>query len=390
MAEEIIDSTFLNTYRSDLDELEKHRFGEDEPAMAEEAELDPQLAEELRAFMDADDTRAAEAIVNALNQRQRRVFDIFIAYFQRQPLENGRDISQHCRTSSGSSVAQLCAVLTGVAGTGKSYVVRLLIAKLRALGFGILVCGSSGVAALNVGGRTIHSLFTLSLDLEWQIKEHTTLWWMIRTADMIIVDEFSLLSNKLLHTLHDVLHKVRRDKRNPFGGITVLLVGYPLQLPAVDLDIFDSALFRNHFVPFVLTDVMRQDDAHFINLLNRVRIGEESDEDHLILQQRIAPNSCVSLQDLEDAPMLVGRRNAMNRWNEHFMAQLGSSIVTFNASYVDMGGAPTNQAMCDYINSRNRRVLPKQVCVAAGMRARLIRNVSIENRLVNSTLVVIK
>ena len=72
------------------------------------------------------------------------------------------------------------------------------------------------------------------------------------------------------------------------------------------------------------------------------------------------------------------------------MAQLGSTIVAFDASYVDMGGAPTNQAMCDYINSRNRRVLPQQVCVAAGKRARLIRNVSIENRLVNSTLVVIK
>ena len=67
----------------------------------------------------------------------------------------------------------------------------------------------------------------------------------------------------------------------------------------------------------------------------------------------------------------------MHRWNEHFMAQLGSNIVTFNATYVDMGGAPTHQAMCDYINSRNRRVLPQRVFVAAGMRARLIRNVSI-------------
>ena len=59
MAEEIIDSTFFNTYMSDLDELEKHRFGEDEPAMAEEAELDPhwQRTKELREFMDADNTR---------------------------------------------------------------------------------------------------------------------------------------------------------------------------------------------------------------------------------------------------------------------------------------------------------------------------------------------
>ena len=74
MAEEIIDSTFFNTYMSHLDELEKHYFGEDEPAMAEEAELDPQLAEELRAFMDAYDTRAAKALVNALNQGQHRIF----------------------------------------------------------------------------------------------------------------------------------------------------------------------------------------------------------------------------------------------------------------------------------------------------------------------------
>ena len=248
---------------------------------------------------------------------------------------------------------------------------------------------ASGVAALNVGGRTIHSLFSLSLDVDWQIKEGTILWWMSRNADMIIVDEFSLLLNKLLHTLNDILHKVRRDKRNPFGGITMLLVGYPLQLLAVDLDIFNSALFRNHFVPVVLTEVMRQDDGQFIDLLNRVRIGEETDDDHLTLQQRIAPNNDVSLQDLEDAPMLVGA-NAMHRWNEHFMAQLGSNIVTFNATYVDMGGAPTNQAICDYINSRNRRVLPQQVFVAASMRARLIHNGSIQNRLVNSTVVVIK
>ena len=372
---------------SDLDELDKHWAGDDEPMVADEAEMDPQLAEELKAFMNADDPGPAETLVNALNHWQRMVFEIFVANFQQQQPKDVPDISTHCRASIAGSRPQLCAILTGVAGTGKSHVVRLLIAKLRACGFSILVCGASGVAALNVGGRTIDSLFSLSLDLDWQIKEGRILWWMIRNADIIIVDEFSLLSNKLLHTLNDILHKVRWDKPNPFGGITMLLVGDPLQLPAVDLDILDSALFRNDFVPFVLTEVMRHDDEQFIDLLNRVRIGEETDDDQLTLQQRIAPNNDVSLQDLEDAPMLVGRRNAMHRWNEHFMAQLGSNIVTFNATYVGIGGAGTNQAMC---NSRNRRVLPQQVFVAAGMRARLIRNVSIQNRLVNSTMVVIK
>ena len=128
----------------------------------------------------------------------------------------------------------------------------------------------------------------------------------------------------------------------------------PLQLPAVDVDIFDSPLSPNHFVPFALTEVMREDEPQIIDLLNRVRIWEETDDDHLTLQQHIAPNNDVSLGDLKDAPMLVGRRNAMHLWNKHFMAQLGSNILTFNATYLDMGGAPSNQAMCNYINSRNR------------------------------------
>ena len=189
--------------------------------------MDPQLAEELRAFMNADDPGAAETLVNALNHWQRMVFEIFVAHFQQQQPNDVLDISTHCRASIAGSRPELCAILTGVAEGGKSHVVRLLIAKLRACGFSILVCGASGVAALNVGGRTIHTLLSLSLDLDWQIKEGTILWWMIRNADMIIVDEFSLLSNKLLHTLNDILHKVRRDKRNPFGGITMLLVGDP-------------------------------------------------------------------------------------------------------------------------------------------------------------------
>ena len=51
----------------------------------------------------------------------------------------------------------------------------------------------------------------------------------------------------------------------------------------------------------------------------------------------------------------------MHGWIEHFMAQLGSNIGTLNATYVEVGDAPTNQALCDYINSRNCRVLLQQV-----------------------------
>ena len=58
---------------------------------------------------------------------------------------------------------------------------------------------------------------------------------------------------------------------------------------------------------------------------------------------------------------------------------IGVTIVNFSACYVDMGGAPTNQEMCYYIDSGNRSVLPRQVFVAIGMRTRVIHNVCIEH-----------
>ena len=68
------------------------------------------------------------------------------------------------------------------------------------------------------------------------IKQGTTLWWMIQNAHMLIVYEFSLLSNNLLHMLHDILHTVCLDRHTSFGGITLLILGNPLQLPGLNMD----------------------------------------------------------------------------------------------------------------------------------------------------------
>ena len=398
-AEEVIGEAFFTSYNEELEAMAKHRLDEEDFSPSAEEGHDPDLAEELQAFMDAEDQTGARALVDGLNGGQRALFDTFVRHMQQTPVSNigsaedqdaSVDVSIHTRASHGSRVPQLCAIVTGVGGTGKSHVVRLLIAKIRALGFSILVCGSSGVAAINIGGRTIHSLFSLSLDLEWQVKEGTMMWWMIRNADMLIIDEFSMLSSSLLGKLDEILRAVRIDKRNPFGGVTVVLVGDPLQLPSIDEDIFDRPLFRKHFVPFVLTEVMRQTNRTFIDVLNRVRLGEQTEDDHQLLSSRVFPNKDVTLQDLGDAPMLVGRRVAMARWNDHFLAQMTTPVVSFPANDTDMGGGPLAESMRGYIDRGKRRVLPPELSVTKGMRGRLIRNVSMENRLVNSTMVVVK
>ena len=82
---------------------------------------------------------------------------------------------------------------------------------------------------------------------------------MIRSADMLIIDEFSMWSSNLLKKVDQILCGVRIDKHNPFGAVTVVLVGDPLQLSSIDEDIFDRPLFRKHFVPFELTEVILGD-----------------------------------------------------------------------------------------------------------------------------------
>ena len=94
-AEDIVDSTFFNNYMSDLDELDKHRARDDEQMVADEAEMDPQLAEELKAFMNADDPGAAETLVNAVNHWQRMVFEIFVAHFQQQQPKDVPDMKRY-------------------------------------------------------------------------------------------------------------------------------------------------------------------------------------------------------------------------------------------------------------------------------------------------------
>ena len=179
---------------------------------------------------------------------------------------------------SGSSVPQLCAVLKRVAGTGNSHVVRLLIAKIRALGFGILFCGAKRAAAKSVGGRTIHGLFSLSLDLEWQMKEGKTLWSMIRTANRIIVDAFSLSTSSFTDS---TMCYTRYAARSAFLLVVLQCSSYVMH---TNNPLLIWMFLTGHSFEAILLRLCPA-DSHFIHLPNRVRVGEESHEDHLILRQ---------------------------------------------------------------------------------------------------------
>ena len=130
------------------------------------------------------------------------------------------------------------AFLTGYAGTGKSFLVsKFLAGKDQRHEFPVL--GSTGVAALLIGGRTFHSFFGLGYaqgSIEDTIRQacgNKQVGYRLRKAKTIIIDEVSMISGHLL-TAADMIARHFLDAGQPWGGLRVIVVGDFAQLPPVE------------------------------------------------------------------------------------------------------------------------------------------------------------
>lgn len=187
--------------------------------------------------------------------------------------------------------------LTGKAGTGKTTFLKY-ITQTTAKRF--VVLAPTGVAAINAGGSTIHSFFQLPLcPYLPDVKELITEYQMperyrslrkervkiIRTLDLLIIDEISMVRADLLDAVDMILRKYRHNDK-PFGGVQLLMIGDAQQLSPVVKDserqymsqVYQSpyffhskALSRLQYVTIELQKVHRQKDAEFLDILNAVR-----------------------------------------------------------------------------------------------------------------------
>ena len=187
--------------------------------------------------------------------------------------------------------------LTGKAGTGKTTFLKDVDAHCAKRH---VVVAPTGVAAVNAGGVTIHSFFQLPFDPYLpDVKELVTEYQMadrykslnknktniIRTLELLIIDEISMVRADLLDAIDMTLRRVRRSSR-PFGGVQLLMIGDVHQLAPVVTErerafmerVYPSPFFFHskalQQVPYVtieLTKVYRQQDEAFVEMLNRVR-----------------------------------------------------------------------------------------------------------------------
>ncbi len=247
------------------------------------------------------------------------------------------DVLQHTHRS---------VFLTGKAGTGKSTFLKYIRDNTKKK---TVVLAPTGIAAVNVGGQTMHSFFKIPFkpmvpddpDYANPARMRKMLRYtkekvkLIQQLELIIIDEISMVRADIIDFVDRVLRVYSGNMREPFGGKQLLFVGDIFQLePVVTHDTRDilRRYYRNFFffnarafeqinlVPIELRKIYRQSDSDFIALLDRVRINRATPADMSRLNQRCNPD----YQEVngEFAITLATRRDTVDSINDEHMKAL--------------------------------------------------------------------
>jgi PIF1-like helicase/Helix-turn-helix domain/HRDC domain len=238
--------------------------------------------------------------------------------------------------------------LTGKAGTGKTTFLHAIKMKSPKR---LVVTAPTGVAAINAGGVTLHSFFQLPFGpflpgSQTQVNEHRVRKEkknIIRSLDLLIIDEISMVRADLLDGVDSVLRRYRRNNL-PFGGVQLLMIGDLHQLSPVVKQaewqilqeryaspyFFSStALGRSEFIPIELQHIYRQSDQHFIELLNRVRDNSLDSSALERINSRHIPD--FSPRDGEGYITLCTHNNGADAINNARLEKLTGKKRRFNA-----------------------------------------------------------
>jgi ATP-dependent exoDNAse (exonuclease V) alpha subunit len=251
--------------------------------------------------------------------------------------------------------------VTGRAGTGKSTLLRGL---RNAVDSEMVVLAPTGLAAVNVGGQTIHSFFGLPprlLRLE-DIRRSRN-GTIMRKLKYLVIDEVSMVRSDLMWAIDQSLRVNRGRPREPFGGVRLILFGDLHQLPPVVQEVEVAQHLESEFggpfffsVPALnegagttrleLTQVFRQSDEGLISVLNRIRDGEADEDDLSQLNERVAPIR--TLSEGEKFVILTPTNAAAHRINTAYLDALPGRAHTYDAGITGdftQASQPTDTAL---------------------------------------------
>lgn len=301
-------------------------------------------------------------------------------------LQNALRIIQHTHRS---------LFLTGKAGTGKSTFLRHISQTTKKKH---VILAPTGIAAINVGGATLHSFFKLPFhpilpndnrygvrNLRKTLKYNSEKIKLIKEVELIIIDEISMVRADIIDIIDKILRVYAHNMRVPFGGKQLLLVGDMYQLePVLREDerallqpfysskfFFDARVFREmQLVCIELQKVYRQSDPLFISILDHIRTSNATQADLSVLNQRVGSSSNDAGGAL--AITLSTHRDTVDYINQQRLQQLPGQPAVFHG--VIEGEFPENNLPT-----------PMKLEIKTGAQVLFVKN-DREKRWVNGTL----
>ncbi len=228
--------------------------------------------------------------------------------------------------------------LTGVAGSGKSFLIRSYLRDTSRRDFPILA--STGAAAVLIGGRTFHSFFGLGImeggvdkTVATALKDRRVVKRLKKIAAFVL-DEVSMIPGSALRAAETISRLAREDER-PWGGIRVIAVGDFAQLPPVsqrsaerDWAFRDEAWQRSEFCPVFLKSIMRSQDAEYTDILNLIRDGHVDNTVEAYLNRKI---ECDAI-DVETTH-LFSRRKPAEQFCHMRLEEIRETLVEIPTAY---------------------------------------------------------
>lgn len=288
--------------------------------------------------------------------------------------------------------------LTGEPGSGKTHTINEYVQWLRSCGIEPAITASTGIAATHIGGYTIHSWSGIGIrrdltayDID-RIGQNRNIVRRVGNAQILIIDEVSMLSARTLSMVDAVCREIRRN-RQPFGGLQVILVGDFFQLPPInkrenenseEQESFVQEVKREQFAfgspvwdnlnPLVcyLSEQHRQEDAVFLEFLSAVRRATVAESHRQLLRTRYSP------KPKEGITQLYSHNADVDEINDAELAKLPGTAKTFGME---------SRGPEKLVASLKRGCLsPEILSLKIGARVMFTKNDVTTHRYVNGTL----
>jgi hypothetical protein len=303
------------------------------------------------------------------------------------------DLAYRFVTETGENI-----FLTGKAGTGKTTFLKYLKENSTK---NIVVAAPTGVAAINAGGVTLHSLFQLPFhpflptkknkeELLAKIRYNKQRQQLLRKMELLVIDEISMVRCDVMDAIDTILKSIRRNYHLPFGGVQLLCIGDLYQLPPVAQNqewsilneyyespfFFDSLAIKEQSPLLIeLNKIYRHKEESFVRLLNKVRNNHMEADDFEDLHLRLDPNFRPALD--EKYITLTSHNNQADQINQEQLYKLNTATFTYKAIVEDE--FPENMYPVEF-----------ELGLKEGAQVMFLKNDVIQKRYYNGKLGVIK